>query len=91
MQAIEIWKQGGVDLVLMDLEMPEMDGVVTTRLIREVENEQNQGSHIPIIALTAHALQREKDRALEAGMDGYVTKPVLLGDLLLEMKRVFSV
>jgi len=90
-EAIEIWKQGGVDLVLMDLEMPEMDGVVTTRLIREVENEQNQGSHIPIIALTAHALQREKDRALEAGMDGYVTKPVLLGDLLLEMKRVLSV
>jgi CheY-like chemotaxis protein len=65
-----------------------MDGATTTRLIREIE--QQQGGHIPIIALTAHALAREQERALSAGMDGYVTKPVMLGDLLLEMKRVLE-
>jgi len=86
--AIERWKQGGIDLILMDLEMPEMDGALTTRLIREVE--QEQGGHVPVVALTAHALAREQERALSAGMDGYVTKPVMLGDLLLEMKRVLG-
>lgn len=89
-EALARWKEGGIDLILMDLEMPEMDGAFTTRLIREAEHEQQQGRHVPIIALTAHALLREKERALEAGMDGYVTKPVLLGDLLLEMKRVLQ-
>jgi two-component system, chemotaxis family, CheB/CheR fusion protein len=87
-EALERWKQGGIDLILMDLEMPEMDGATTTRLIREIE--QQQGGHVPIVALTAHALAQEQERALSAGMDGYVTKPVMLGDLLLEMKRVLE-
>ncbi len=89
-EAIEQWKQGGFDIILMDLEMPDMDGALTTKIIRESEEEQKQGTHIPIIALTAHALSHEKERAQEAGMDGYVTKPVMLGDLLLEIRKVLA-
>lgn len=87
-EALELWNKGGIDLILMDLEMPDMDGVKTSEAIRCLEAEQGKGAHIPIIALTAHALQGERDKAVAAGMDGYVTKPVLLGELLLEMNRV---
>ncbi len=87
-EALTRWKAGGIDLILLDLEMPEMDGAETTRLIRGIEDEQ--GGHIPIVGLSAHAMARDRERALGAGMDGYVTKPVLLGELLLEMKRVLK-
>jgi two-component system, sensor histidine kinase and response regulator len=62
------------DLVLMDLQMPMMDGFQATTTIRL--SEHGTGRHIPIIALTAHALKEDRDRCLEAGMDGYVSKPI---------------
>jgi CheY-like chemotaxis protein len=62
------------DLVLMDLQMPVMDGFQTTTAIRLAEH--GTGRHIPIIALTAHALKEDRDRCLDAGMDGYVSKPI---------------
>ena len=61
------------DLILMDVQMPEMDGLDATRSIRN--REKNAGTHIPILAMTAYAMEEDKDRCLAAGMDGYVSKP----------------
>ncbi|MBZ5540031.1 MAG: response regulator [Acidobacteriia bacterium] len=73
-QAIEALNQGSFDLVLMDVQMPEMDGLEATAIIRE--KEKKTGKHQPIIALTAHAMTGDRDRCLAAGMDGYLTKPI---------------
>jgi CheY-like chemotaxis protein len=62
------------DLVLMDLQMPEMDGLEATAIIRE--KEKTSGTHQPIVALTAHAMKGDEERCLAAGMDGYLTKPI---------------
>ena len=65
---------GTFDLVLMDVQMPEMDGLEATAAIRACE--EDSGSHLPIIAMTAHAIRGDHERFLAAGMDGYVAKPV---------------
>jgi CheY-like chemotaxis protein len=66
--------RGAFDLVLMDLQMPVMGGLEATAAIRNAE--RASGTHLPIVALTAHARQGDRERYLEAGMDGYVTKPI---------------
>ena len=65
---------GGFDLALMDIQMPEMDGFEATAAIRE--KEKTSGKHLPIIALTAHAMKGDQERCAAAGMDGYVSKPI---------------
>jgi len=75
-----------VDLVLMDVQMPIMDGFEAIRAIRV--KEQSTGEHLPIIALTAHAMKGDRERCLAAGADDYVAKPVRLPELLAAMDRV---
>ena len=72
--ALERVMQGGLDLVLMDVQMPELDGLSATRRIRQWE--QANGGHVPIIAMTARAMQGDRERCLEAGMDDYLSKPI---------------
>ena len=74
------------DLVLMDCQMPNMDGFQATARIRE--NEQVSGEHIPIIALTAHAMKGDDTRCYQAGMDGYLTKPIAVESIRHEIQRV---
>ncbi|MHB8655160.1 MAG: response regulator [Terriglobia bacterium] len=74
MAALEMADFQGFDLVLMDIQMPDMDGFEATAAIRE--NEKSSGKHLPIIALTAHAVKGDQERCLAAGMDGYISKPV---------------
>jgi two-component system sensor histidine kinase/response regulator len=77
---------GGVsfDLVLMDVQMPGMDGLEATAVIRE--KERCTGGHIPIVALTAHAMKGDREVCIEAGMDGYVSKPLKSEELLAAME-----
>ncbi len=77
------------DLVLMDVQMPEMDGLTATGLIREKEIEGKDGQHLPIFAMTAHALKGDRERCLEAGMDGYLSKPIRPQDLASAIKSLF--
>ena len=72
-EALEALEKGSFDLVLMDVQMPEMDGFQATAAIREKET--GTGSHLPVIALTAHAIKGDRERCLTARMDGYLTKP----------------
>jgi CheY-like chemotaxis protein len=78
-EAVEKWGASRFDLILMDVQMPEMDGFDATAAIRA--REQNSGGHIPIIAMTAHAMDGDRAKCLAAGMDGYVSKPINLAEL----------
>jgi CheY-like chemotaxis protein len=84
--ALEILERRGFDAVLMDVQMPRMDGIETTMAIRNKEKET--GGHIPIIALTAHAMTGDRERCLQAGMDGYLIKPIRPGSLLEVVERL---
>jgi CheY-like chemotaxis protein len=78
--ALERIREENFDVVLMDLQMPDMDGLEATALIREWEN--TRGGRTPIIALTAHSMKGDRERCLAAGMDTYVTKPFDVNRLL---------
>jgi signal transduction histidine kinase/CheY-like chemotaxis protein/ligand-binding sensor domain-containing protein len=87
--AVEAVAKGGFDVVLMDLEMPIMDGLTATARIRA--REVLDGSHIPIVALTAHAMQSDRERCLAAGMDGYISKPIQVRELADLFATLFDV
>ncbi len=76
------------DVVLMDVQMPEMDGLEAAAQIRV--REQRTGAHLPIVAMTAHALKGDRERCLEAGMDSYVTKPIRAEELFRTIDAIFA-
>ncbi len=85
-QAVAAWQAGSFDAILMDVQMPDMDGLEATRTIRSIENLSVAGNdrppRTPIVAMTARAMREDRERCLAAGVDGYVSKPVRLQDLL---------
>ncbi|MDB5347755.1 MAG: sensor protein [Schlesneria sp.] len=85
-EAVEAFEASPFDLILMDVQMPEMDGLQATAAIRQIES--TKGGHTPILAMTAHALTGDRERCLAAGMDGYLAKPVRLNDLLRAIPEV---
>jgi signal transduction histidine kinase/CheY-like chemotaxis protein len=77
---LELVERHSFDLILMDIQMPEMDGLQATAEIRR--REDHNGGRIPIVAMTAHAMAGDRERCLEAGMDGYIAKPIHPGELM---------
>jgi CheY-like chemotaxis protein len=86
-QAVARYQDGQYDLILMDLQMPEMDGCEATRRIRQREKEK--GGHVNIVALTAHALNGRREQCLAAGMDKYLSKPLRSHELYAVIQELF--
>jgi len=86
-EALEIFNQQNVDLILMDVQMPVMNGLEATRILRKMET---AGRHTPILALTAHAMEGDHERCLEAGMDDYLSKPIQSADLLRKIQELLA-
>ena len=85
-KALEAWRQAAYDCILMDIQMPVLDGIQAAAAIRQ--QEYATGGHIPIIALTAHALRGDRQRLLAEGFDGYLAKPLELESLASELQRL---
>ncbi|MDD2685452.1 MAG: response regulator [Gallionella sp.] len=85
-QAFSLWHAGHHDLILMDVDMPELNGYAATEKIREAERQQ--GGHIPIIGLTAHVMEGTREKCLSYGMDGYLSKPIDTEALWIELETV---
>lgn len=86
-EGIAAYRRGGLDLIFMDCQMPELDGYEATKIIRSIEKESETKTRLPIVALTAHALSGDREKCLQAGMDDYVSKPVSLNTLKQTIER----
>ncbi len=84
--AVEKWQAERYDLILMDVDMPELNGYDATARIRDLERQQ--GGHIPVVGLTAHAMQGSREECLAAGMDGYLSKPIDTEALWRELEAI---
>jgi CheY-like chemotaxis protein len=88
-EALAALERQTVDLILMDVQMPEMDGFAATAAIRK--REKASGGHVPIVALTAHAMKGDRERCLASGMDAYVSKPLRAEELFETIARLVPV
>ena len=88
-EAIELVKTKTFDLILMDIMLPEMDGFETTKAIRNYEEEKGTEEKIPIIALTANALDNDRDKCYSAGMNEYLSKPFTADELVGVIHKFF--
>ncbi|MGH9454772.1 MAG: response regulator, partial [Terriglobia bacterium] len=86
-EALAALQKQSFDILLCDLQMPEMDGFEATAILRSKEQQSSTGFHLPIIAITAHAMKGDKEKCLEAGMDGYVSKPINPEELFAQIER----
>ena len=86
-EALNLMRGRRFDLILMDVQMPGIDGFETTHLIREQEKIQSPSPHIPIIGMTAHALSGDRERCLKAGMDDYIPKPFHPDEFLAKLNK----
>jgi signal transduction histidine kinase/CheY-like chemotaxis protein len=85
-EALDLLEHASVDMVLMDVQMPVMGGLEATRLIRE--RERGTGRHLPMVAMTAHAMKGDRERCIEGGMDDYISKPIDSAKLLALVDRI---
>jgi len=85
-EAVQQWQSSRFDAILMDVDMPVMNGYEATERIRELE--QGTGAHIPVVAMTAHAMQGAREECLRHGMDGYLTKPIDTEALWNELEQI---
>ncbi|HQB77375.1 MAG TPA: response regulator, partial [Tenuifilaceae bacterium] len=88
-EALDKFGTSKYDIILMDIQMPIMNGIVTTKKIREIESSTN--SHTPIIAITANALLGDREECLAAGMDDYISKPFQIEVLIQKMRNLLKV
>jgi PAS domain S-box-containing protein len=86
--ALAAWEKGAFDVILMDVQVPEMDGFAVTQAIRAQENAAVAKAHVPIIALTAHAMKGDRERCLAAGMDAYAAKPIRAAELFAIIEQL---
>ncbi|WP_239077337.1 response regulator [Geobacter sp. SVR] len=83
--AVEAWENGEYQVILMDVQMPDLDGLEATRIIRQ--KERDRGGHVAIIAMTAHAMAKDRNQCLQSGMDDYISKPIIFNELLSLISR----
>jgi CheY-like chemotaxis protein len=87
-EAVEAFEKNRFDVVLMDIQMPEMDGFEATAAIRA--KEKLTGRHVPIIAMTAHALIGDQERCISAGMDAYISKPIRTSEMFATIESMVA-